>query len=200
MFFPFLNRDEQIRLFWKTPSLRLSWEGPTISGKVVKQTNYAFSPSPPAPAFFRSCPSISASLTFLATGPSPLLSPGIPSKEVYSWTHSSEVLPGHSASKESFILKGDQSHEQGNGINCFKVIENSSDMVASGTEGRTRIRWERLSVPQSLSSSPGERSLRKGHHGLSFHQSLILPPLRVARGQPETLHSAPAPPDGRLQE
>ena len=72
-------------------------------------------------------------------------------------------------------------------------------MVASGTEGRTCIRWERLSAPQSLCPSPGEVSLRKGHHGLSFHQGLILPPLRVARGWPETLHSAPAPPDGRLQ-
>ena len=158
------------------------------------------SPLPPAPPFFRSCPSVSASLSFLATGPSPLLSPGIPSKEVCSGTHSREVLPGHSASKQSFILKGDQSYEQGNGINCIQVIENSSDMVASGTEGRTRIRWERLSVPQSLSPSPGEVSLRKGHHGLSFHQSLILPLLRVAWGRPETLHSAPAPPDRRLQE
>ena len=59
---------------WKTPSLRLRWEGPAIPGKVVNQTNYV---SPGFPDLFSSCLTISASLSFLATGPNPRLSPGI---------------------------------------------------------------------------------------------------------------------------
>ena len=59
---------------WKSPSLRLRWEGPAIPGKVVNQTNYV---SPRFPDLFRSCLTVSASLSFLATGPNPLLSPGI---------------------------------------------------------------------------------------------------------------------------
>lgn len=111
-FFPFLNHDEQIRLFVENSFFEVKLGRASNPWQSYKTDKLRL---PTFPDLFSSCLSISASLSFLATRPSPLLSPGIPSKEVYSWTHSGEVLPGHSASKESFILKGDRSHEQGNG-------------------------------------------------------------------------------------
>lgn len=160
-----MNRSD---LSWETPSLGLAWKGPAIPGKIVKQAKYVwFFPH----SLFRSFPSISTSFYFLASGLSPFPLPGTPPIiEVYSWTHSTEVRPGYSPSKECFSLKEDQSHEQGNGINCIKVIEINSDMVTSGTEGETHLKWERFSVHQSLTPSMGEMSPGKGHGCLSFHQ------------------------------